>query len=127
MASTEEINFRVEKLTSENFYNWKFDIKMLLVGKDLWDIVSGDEVLAGDATEAEKNTFRKRDNKALAVICLAISSNIKIYVRSAKTSKEAWDSLCNHFEEKTLLRQINYLSQQLMLSEWGVLATWWNM
>ena len=25
VASTEEINFRVEKLSSENFYNWKFD------------------------------------------------------------------------------------------------------
>ena len=111
VASTEEINYRVEKLSSENFYNWKFDMRMLLIGKDLWDIVSGAEVVANDASQAQKDSFRKRDQRALSWICLGLVNEVKIYVRSAKTSKEAWDLLCNHFEEKTLSKQINAKKQ----------------
>jgi hypothetical protein len=72
-SSGDESIFRVEKLTSENYHNWKFDMKMLLVGKDLWDIVTGDEILEEDAEDQERSRFRKRENKALSVICLAIS------------------------------------------------------
>ena len=42
---------------------------------------------------------------------MSISQDLKIYVRSAKTSKEAWDSLANHFEEKTLSKKIMYRRQ----------------
>ena len=111
MASGEDNNFRIQKLTGENYYNWKFDIKMLLMGKDIWDIVTGDEVLDENATNRETKSFKKRDNSALSTICLSISQDLKIYVRSAKTSKEAWDSLANHFEEKTLSKKIMYRRQ----------------
>ena len=40
------------------------------------------------------------------MICLAVSVPLQIYVRNAKTGKEAWDSLSNRFEEKTLSRKI---------------------
>ena len=63
MASTEEINYRLEKLSSDNYYNWKFDMRMLLIGKDLWDIVSGAEVVANDASPAQKESFRKRSRE----------------------------------------------------------------
>ena len=111
MASTEEINYRMEKLSSDNYYNWKFDMRMLLIGKDLWDIVSGAEVVANDASPAQKDSFRKRDQKAMSQICLGVMPDVKIYVRSAKTSKEAWDALSNHYEEKTLSKQINAKKQ----------------
>ena len=96
----EESGFRIVKLSRDNYHSWKFDLKMMLVGKDLWDIVSGDEVFEEGASVAIKKSFRKRDNKALSTICLSISSDLKIYVRNAKSSKEAWDTLSNHFEEK---------------------------
>ena len=109
MSSTvEESGFRVEKLSSENYHNWKFDMRMLLIGKDLWEIVSGGEVLAQGAPEKERIAFRKRDNRAHSIICLAINSDLKIYVRGTKNSKEAWDALENHFEEKTLSKIILY-------------------
>ena len=100
-----------EKLTSANYHNWKFDMRMVLIGKDLWDIVSGDDVLDENASEADRTHYRRRDQKAMSNICLAISSELKIYVRNAKTSKEAWDELANHFEEKTLSRKINFRRQ----------------
>ena len=111
--------FGVEKLTSDNYHNWKFDMKMVLVGRDLWDIVTGDEVAAEANPNAEQasprarnnNSWRKRDNKALSLISLAISPDLKIYVRAAKSSMEAWNSLSKHFEEKTLSKKIMYRRQ----------------
>ena len=83
-------------------------MKMVLIGKDLWELVTGGEVLARGATNKAISEFRKRDNKALSIICLAIEPDLKIYVRSAKSSKEAWDALANTFEEKTLSKIIQY-------------------
>ena len=111
MASAEDNNFRAEKLTGDNYYNWKFDMRMMLIGKDIWDIVTGDEVLQENASNKERLSYKKRENLALSTICLSVSQSLKIYVRSAKTSKEAWDSLANRFEEKTLSRKIRYRRQ----------------
>ena len=106
MASGEEMNFRIQKLNSDNYAEWKFDMEMLLMAKDVWDIVSGVETLDDDASNDVKAKFKKRDNFARSVICLSVSSSNKIYVRNAKTSKETWDALANHFEEKTVSRKV---------------------
>ena len=34
---------RVDKLNGTNYHNWKFNVRMLLTGKDLWEIVEGTE------------------------------------------------------------------------------------
>ena len=77
------------KLNGDNFHHWKFQMKMMLKGKDLWDIVTGDEVLDEEtATEKEKKDFKKREQNALSQICLSIVNRLQIYVHSAATSKE---------------------------------------
>ena len=98
--------FRVEKLTSDNFYSWKFNMKMILIGLDLFDIVEGTETLPAATSQEKKQKFKKRENQALSKICLNVSPALQIYVRHAKTPKEAWESLLNRFEEKTLSRQV---------------------
>ena len=45
MTSGEDANFRVDKLSAENYHNRKFDMKMLLMRNDVWEIVTGDEGL----------------------------------------------------------------------------------
>ena len=106
MAPTEENN--TEKLTADNYHGWSFDMKCILTGKDLWDIVEGSEVIEDDFTEKQLKEFRKRDRKAHSLICLSVSADLKIYVRPTKTSKEAWDALANRFVEKTLSKIIEY-------------------
>ena len=108
MATAEDMGFKVEKLSGENYHSWKFQMKMYLIGKDLWEIVSGTETLSAEATAAEQSKFRKRENMALASVCLSIATNLQIYVRSAVTAKEAWENLEKHFEEKSLSRKIFY-------------------
>ena len=49
----EDSTFKVEKMTAENYHAWKFNMKMYLIGTDLWEIVSG--------TNAQKKAFKKRE------------------------------------------------------------------
>ena len=108
MAVTGDVDFKIEKLTGENYHNWKFQMKMCVIGKDLWEIVTGTEVLAEGASAQEQRSFRKRENQALACVCFSVATSLQIYVRSAKSSKEAWDNLGSHFEEKSLSKKIFY-------------------
>ena len=87
MSSTEE-SFRPERLTADNYINWKFQMQMMLIGKNLWEIVEGTETLAEDANHQQRIDFRKRSNKALSMICLSVSQSLSFYVRSAKGAKD---------------------------------------
>ena len=52
MMATDE--FKFEKLTAENYHTWRFNMKMYMIGKDLWDIVTGAETLSEEATADQK-------------------------------------------------------------------------
>ena len=94
------------KLDGDNYHSWKFNIRMYLMGKDIWDVVDGTDSLAADADATEKLRFKKLDQKAMAAICLNVKPALQIYVRNAKSAKEAWDCLSNHFEKNTLAKKI---------------------
>ena len=108
MSSEENMMFKMEKLTSDNYHNWKYTMKMYLKGKGLWTIVTGDEVLAEDADDATKRTFAKRADLALALIGLNVTKGLQIYVRNEETAKGAWDKLATRFEKKSLSKIISY-------------------
>ena len=54
MAIAGDVDFTIEKVIVENYHNWTFQIKMYLIGKDLWKIVTGTEVLAEGASAQEQ-------------------------------------------------------------------------
>ena len=74
----------IDKLTTENYQTWKFRVQMLLIGKELWEITCGDETLADDADADARRKFKKKDNQARSVVCLAVSDPLLIYVRTTK-------------------------------------------
>ena len=102
-SGTEETKLlNVNKLTSKNYHSWKFQVKLLILGKDLCDIVSGHEVRKDDLTEDETAKFRKREQQALAYIGLLVTQGQQIYLRNVDKPKAAWDVLAKHFEDKSL-------------------------
>ena len=108
---------KVDKLTYDNYPHWKFNMKMYLVGRDLWDIVEGTETLAEEETDNDRRRkFKRRENLAMSYICLSVSTPLQIYVRGAKNAKEAWDALMDHFEEKTLSKIVHYRRKLYRLS-----------
>ena len=96
------------KLNENNWNTWKFNIKMYLMGKDLWGLADGSEALNDDATAKEREAFKRRDNKAQSMISLSIETHLQIYVRPAKSAAEAWKFLTDRFEEKTLSKICYY-------------------
>ena len=73
IATMSSEDFRFEKLTAENYHSWKFNMKMMLIGMDCWEIVEGTEILPADSTPKQQQEFRKRVNKSLSRICLGVS------------------------------------------------------
>ena len=99
---------RIEKFNGENFHLWKFKMQMVLEDKDLWGIVSGDEVepVEEGTTETQRRQFQRRARKALATICLYLGDEQLSFVQSAETAKEAWSKLENHYEVKSLANKL---------------------
>eukprot|EP00794_Sanderia_malayensis_P015603 gene15603-17175_t len=105
MASrTDDLTPRIEKFEGNNFNLWKFKMQMVLEDKDLWTIVSGEEIgpSGQGTTEAVQERFRKRARKSMATICLSLSDSELLLVRSATTAREAWLKLEGHYETKSL-------------------------
>ena len=91
-GATDE-RWTIEKLDGETNWNtWKFQMKHLLLAKDLWGFVDGTEPIPTEAaTEEVKADYRKRSQKAFSVIVLAITSSQLYLVTSCEQPREAWD------------------------------------
>lgn len=101
-----EEKWSIEKLNGSNWNTWKFQMKHLLMAKELWSLVDGSEVLASEATAAAAALFQSRLHKAFLTIVLAIDSAQLYLVTSCEEPKQAWDALKNHFERETLANKL---------------------
>ena len=93
---------RIEPLDGSNYQNWKFNVKLLLMERDLWGFIEDTEV-APEATEADKKEkeiklFKTRSQKAYATIALSVSKSLQVHVRNTTNPKPAWDALKAQFE-----------------------------
>lgn len=101
MAGNDKNLFPLEKLRGVNdYHNWKFQMKMILVHEDLWECVEPSETTKHD---------EKRDMKALAKICLSVHSSAYPHVRNATGPKTAWKNLKKAFEDRGLSRRLSLL------------------
>ena len=73
-----EVGFSVEKLTNRNHHTCKFSMEMKLMRKDFWHIVQCIETVDGNTTDEEQRKFKKRENLALWIICLSVTTSLQI-------------------------------------------------
>uniref|UniRef100_A0A2A4K3A2 CCHC-type domain-containing protein n=1 Tax=Heliothis virescens TaxID=7102 RepID=A0A2A4K3A2_HELVI len=100
VSATTGSSIPIQKLKGiEDYNNWKFTMKMLLMHEDL------DECIATEAGSSDK----KKNQKALAKICLSVHTSAFPHVRNAKTAFEAWHNLQRAFEDKGLCRRLSLL------------------
>ena len=85
-----------------NYHSWKFQMKMVLMSKGLWSIVTGTdaEPQGPGVTEREKQNWRNRQDIAYSTIALAVEPKQQTYVRHTDNAKKAWDDLAKRFETK---------------------------
>jgi len=92
-------------------------MRMVLQARDLWEVVSGEEV----KPEAEKaaQTWEKKARKALATIALALSAAEKEHIIECITPKAAWDILKKLYEGKGRNRKFMLLQELFKMSMEG--------
>lgn len=89
---------KIEKLNGTNYQTWKFNVKLMLMQKELWGIVDGTDVI-GDNSETEvlKKKFYARSDKAYSIIALSIETSLQVHIMNTTNPKDAWGILEKQF------------------------------
>ena len=104
MASYESESARsIDKFKGENFGLWKFRMEMVLSSMDLWEIVEDtEEPPSKDDDPKVIKDYNRRVKKAMSVIGLSLVDNQLAHIKGCKGPAEAWKTLCNIHETKSL-------------------------
>ena len=107
-------DIKITNLNGTNYQSWKFNMRCLLMEKQLWGYVRStdpitkpelkvlgtDNATAADVATSKEllNDYMMKADRAYSLIALSIESSLQIHVSSVSTPREAWDSLREHFE-----------------------------
>lgn len=108
----------IEKLNDGNYAVWKFKMRLLLTKEKLLKVVTDPKPDAADAT------WISNDEKAQAVIGLALDDTQLIHVMQKETAKEMWDALKDYHERASLSSIIHVVRRliTIRMSENGNMA-----
>lgn len=88
--------YNITKLNSENYFNWRFRVEMMLKDRDLWTHVTSDKPATVD-----QGVWDKEDDKAFSTIALTVEDSQIQHIRSCKSAKLAWKALENVHQQDT--------------------------
>ncbi|GBM64650.1 hypothetical protein AVEN_91717-1 [Araneus ventricosus] len=99
----ESMNFLIKPLDSTNYATWCSFIKILLLERDCWDIVTEREaapvVKEGDKIDARKfKELNLRFNRACTTIYMNLSPQYRTIIEGLTNGAEAWKKLKSHFQ-----------------------------
>src|SRR4051812_17642169 len=100
----------IKKLNTMNYHSWKFKMELVLIKKDLWTVMTGEDPqpttsIKGKETESGESSkaaamatktpteWKRIDQRARATICLAVNDSELTHVRSCKTSSDVWNKI----------------------------------
>ncbi|XP_046805875.1 uncharacterized protein LOC124419653 [Lucilia cuprina] len=98
-------SFQIDKLHAENYASWSIQMRSLLITQDYWDVI--ETPLSETATIQEKSAWKVKDNKALALITLAVRTTELIHLKDCRSAKEAWCKLENIYRAKDPARKVH--------------------
>jgi hypothetical protein len=84
-------------LTRKNYDQWREIFEILLNFADAWDIVNSTKVAPAGNTlgaVAAHTDFRKRSSKAVSLITLSYSDEVRPYIKGIQDPQTIWDMLC---------------------------------
>ena len=81
-------------------------MRHLLLAKELWGFVDGTETLGDGATLQQREDHRKKSQKALSAIVMAVNSSQLYLITSCDSPQQAWETLRSHFERDTLANKL---------------------
>lgn len=114
MASATQLTDRIDKLNSNNYRSWKFNMKMALVQRELWKHVTGEAVRpVEDENEIER--FNRKEEKALAAIALSVEPEQQGHIIDCETASDAWEALKKVFEPTSRPRILQLKKQMVSI------------
>ena len=98
-VSAGDEKWSIDRLDGKNWMTWKFQMRHLLLAKELWGFVDGTETLGDGATLQQRVDHRKKSQKALSAIVMAVSSSQLYLITSCDSPQQAWEALRSHLNE----------------------------
>jgi hypothetical protein len=103
----------MEKFDGNNFYTWKVKVQMHLMNRGLWSIVKGTEQAPNDPKLLVE--WKKKEEKAKAIIGLALSDMQLHLIDLAKSPNEIWEELSKLFGAKAMNEKFSLKMQLFSL------------
>lgn len=85
----------ITKLNGTNYFNWRYKMKMILIEKEVWNVIEDD--IPNPVTDA----WKKADEKAHSTIALNVEDDQIQYIRLCKQARDAWKALMDIHEKDT--------------------------
>ncbi|KAJ0041318.1 hypothetical protein Pint_27198 [Pistacia integerrima] len=81
-----------EKLTEENYENWKESLKSYLIAQGLWDVVSGKEAKPKES-EPNYEAWTRKNAMALHAMQVSCGADTISKLRGSESAKYEWERL----------------------------------
>lgn len=102
-----DAKYTISKLNGENYFLWRFKLKLLLIEKGVWHTIS--EAKPEPVTAA----WNKNDQKAQTTIGLNVDDLQIHHIRDCTSAKEIWETLKEVYEKDSPSNRL-YLVRQIM-------------
>ena len=102
-----ETKYTIAKLNSNNYFNWRYKLQMLLIEKDVWEVIDEEE------PTPITNAWRRKDRKALATIALHVEDDQIQHIRNCLTAVDAWHCLKEIHEKDTPNNRVSILRKMM--------------
>lgn len=90
-------NYRVELFSGENYFMWIKRMKMVLMGKKFWSVVTGEETCPDDGSREEKKEFQINSQNEMATIMMAIDDGSMGAAVDTEYPHVLWEDLKNKY------------------------------
>ena len=110
-ARVDTSRYRIKPLSTTNYYSWSNKIELVLRGKGLWKLVTGDEQEPAAGDESVIAKFARRRDVAVTTILLSIEESCLSPVMNLRDPIEIWRTLRETFQSVSEASIDAYLSR----------------
>lgn len=117
-----ETKYTIAKLNGGNYFNWRYKMQMLLIEKDVWNVIVDEE------PNDIGRSWRRKDKKAHSTIALNVEYDQIQHIRNSETAKDAWLQLKSFHEKDTPNNRVSILRKLMAkrIKEGGDVVTHLN-
>ena len=106
-----KISSFIEKFSGSNFPTWQTKLWLLLMREGIWNTTNGKEPKP-KSDDARISWWENQNDKAMAIIGLALADNLIHHVDFDRTANDVWEKLENLFGNKINNSKV-FLKQRL--------------